>query len=552
MPYKPRRDKMDPSQIETHHVWSRCVARAYLFGYDPLTGQDFSYRLQWLESLTEYLAGVFAVEVGTYHWMSNHIHGVLRNRPDIAKTWGKEEICWRWKMAWPRYEDGQWLREPTDKEIEKLLIRCDNEPERLDSMRRALGDISSFMARLKEPIAKMANAETGRRGHHWEQRYGNHHLKEEQDVVASFVYNDLQKVAAGMVNSVEESEYSGITRQLKALAEGAFEDVFGRPPENEEDYREVETLNKMFSNCFLSPITDRGPLMNQRDIVAPPSELILPAGYHTNVPDTTTPRTSENKNAVDSAPTTAPATSTEPDPKQDEDSPQLREKPATTVQQPPEKATFGSKQTQVEDAGDSVRSTATSPSALKDETATTDNATEPRPNQDGGSPRSAEQPVTAVQQAPVEPTTGSKQTPCEDVGDSVASTATSTGALKGEAAASGKEETESRKIHERYRRRQRRRASRNSMLCMPWEAYFAILKLAEAKLLQKREQGFTRAPPKDLPPGVALPSETTATWRAQLRDFTTSLQAWAAQMPRDLAGWVVGQPRGDPEPADGL
>lgn len=510
MPTGPRRDKMNPAEIETHHVWSRCVARAFLFGVDPLTGDDFSYRMQWLESLTEYQASVFAVEVGNYHWMSNHIHGVLRNRPDIAATWGKEEICWRWKMAWPSYKNGRWLREPTDKEIKKLLIRCDNEPEYLDFMRRALGDISWFMARLKEPIAKMANAETGRRGHFWEQRYGNHHLETEGEVVASFVYNDLQKVVAGMVGTVEESTHAGIARQLKALAEGAFEDVFGRPPETEEDCREVESLTQMFSNCFLAPITDRGPLLNQRDVQPPPTELILPAGYHANVATTSDPRRLNLDDLVTGG-TDGEGSGTE------EDDIEYRAAGEITTER----------------------------------TAKEDDDTEQSLEEyQGESPQGTAQQVA---ERPAGENNGEvEQTEADASPQTAASSSKPTRLSQGKKTAAKNGAADTWEIHKRYRRRQRRRASRNSMLCMPWEAYFAILKVAEANLLRKRDQGFTRAPPEDSPPGVALPSETTASWRTQLRDFTTSLQAWAAQMPRELAAWVVGRPRGDPEPTDGL
>ena len=64
MSHLPRKDLVDPLAIETHHVWSRCVQRAWLMGVDPLTGVDYSHRKQWVESLTEYLASVFAVDVG--------------------------------------------------------------------------------------------------------------------------------------------------------------------------------------------------------------------------------------------------------------------------------------------------------------------------------------------------------------------------------------------------------------------------------------------------------------------------------------------------------
>ena len=58
MPTYARKDIMNPTEIESHHFWSRCVASTYLFGVDPHTGRDLSHRLNWLDSLIEHLASV--------------------------------------------------------------------------------------------------------------------------------------------------------------------------------------------------------------------------------------------------------------------------------------------------------------------------------------------------------------------------------------------------------------------------------------------------------------------------------------------------------------
>ena len=72
MPDKARCEKMDPTQIQTHHVWSRCVQSIWLLGVDRQTGVDYGYRRHWMESLIEYLASVFAVDIGSYHLIANH------------------------------------------------------------------------------------------------------------------------------------------------------------------------------------------------------------------------------------------------------------------------------------------------------------------------------------------------------------------------------------------------------------------------------------------------------------------------------------------------
>lgn len=276
MPAEPRKDSVNPEEIEIHHVYSRCVQRAWLCGVDPLTGVDYSHRKLWIEGLLEYLASVFAVDVGGHHILSNHLHGIFRTRPDIAQTWSAEEVAWRWKLAWPDYHNGRWSREPTDEEIRELLRQGD---ERIAQIRKNLCGLSWFVARWKEPIAKMANAESDRRGHFFEQRFGNRRLATDEDVVTAFLYNDLQQVKAGIVDSVEASDFSSIQRQIRAEAAQAVEHFRGRRLADDEREAEVQRVEAIYANCFLAPIGDRGLLLTAPDSEPPRSELVLPDGY---------------------------------------------------------------------------------------------------------------------------------------------------------------------------------------------------------------------------------------------------------------------------------
>ena len=155
MPANARKDFVREGEIGTYHCWSRCVQRAFLCGYDPVTERDFDYRRGWIEDLLAYLAGVFAIDVGNFNVLSNHLHAILRTRPDLAARWSAEEVALRWKLAWPELLDGQWVREPTDAELDLLLAQ----PTKIEQIRRRLSSLSWFMARWKEPIARMCNGE---------------------------------------------------------------------------------------------------------------------------------------------------------------------------------------------------------------------------------------------------------------------------------------------------------------------------------------------------------------------------------------------------------
>jgi hypothetical protein len=96
MPTYARRQIVVEDQVGVYHCIARCVRRAFLCGLDPYTGQDYSHRKEWILDRLRELAGLFAIEVCGYSVMSNHLHLVLRIRPDIAGQWPADEIALRW------------------------------------------------------------------------------------------------------------------------------------------------------------------------------------------------------------------------------------------------------------------------------------------------------------------------------------------------------------------------------------------------------------------------------------------------------------------------
>ena len=259
MPGHARRDIVRPGQIAVYHTWSRCVQRAFLCGEDPVTGNNFDHRRLWIKTLLEYQASVFAVEVGNYTILANHQHAILRTRPDVAATWPDEQVAWRWKLAWPRWEDGQWVCHPSDQEIEELL----NHPERIPQLRENLSSLSWFMARWKEPIARLANAESQTKGHFYEQRFGSRELVDEGAVLCCSVYVDVNQIKAGMADSLEGSRYAAIHDRLQAWRRREAEESVRKFGAGQaEGYAlDISQVEELLADCFLAPIGDQGPLL---------------------------------------------------------------------------------------------------------------------------------------------------------------------------------------------------------------------------------------------------------------------------------------------------
>ena len=91
----------------TYHCMARCVRRAFLCGYDEFSGKDYEHRKEWIRLRLKELAGVFAVDFCDYAVMSNHLHVILRNRPDWVESWSNEEVATRWRLLFPLRRDPQ-------------------------------------------------------------------------------------------------------------------------------------------------------------------------------------------------------------------------------------------------------------------------------------------------------------------------------------------------------------------------------------------------------------------------------------------------------------
>ena len=123
MPRQARGEVVDPTEVQVLHCVQRCVRRAFLCGKDPLSGKDYEHRRLWIRRRLEFLASVFAIDCLTFSVMHNHLHLVLRSRPDVLATWTDEEVASRWLRLFPkrRNKDGS-PAEPTDVELSLIHI----------------------------------------------------------------------------------------------------------------------------------------------------------------------------------------------------------------------------------------------------------------------------------------------------------------------------------------------------------------------------------------------------------------------------------------------
>jgi hypothetical protein len=209
----PRSQYVREGQEGVYHCFSRCVRRAFLYGFDVVTGRDFSHRKAWLVDRLRYLAAIFAIEVCAYAIMENHWHAILRIRPDIVASWSNREVAIRWLTLFPRHDGPKGVGEPPSEEQVGALVDC---PERIAELRRRLCSLSWFMGRLNEFIARAANKEDRVKGRFWEGRFKCQALLDDAAIAACMVYVDLNLIRAGLAATPEESDFTSIQERIRA------------------------------------------------------------------------------------------------------------------------------------------------------------------------------------------------------------------------------------------------------------------------------------------------------------------------------------------------
>lgn len=218
----PRSKYVKEDQPGVYHCFSRCVRRAFLCGYDTVTKRSFSHRKAWLVDRLRHLAAIFAIEVCAYAVLDNHYHTILRTRPDLVLLWTDREVAIRWLTLFPRKPA---TTSPTEEQIQALAA-C---PERIAVLRRRLCNLSWFMGRLNEFIARAANKEDDVKGRFWESRFKCQALLDDAAITACMVYVDLNPIRAGLTTTLLTSDFTSIQQRIRAWHKETMTSGLGLP-----------------------------------------------------------------------------------------------------------------------------------------------------------------------------------------------------------------------------------------------------------------------------------------------------------------------------------
>ena len=214
MPAYARREIVPSGEVGVYHCTARCVRRAFLCGVDSYSGQDYEHRRDWIRQRLEHLASIFAIDICAYTVMSNHLHLVVRTRPDLVPEWSAEGVAWRWMRLHPPRDPRTGQRtEPSPGDINRIA----SNPERIEQVREQLASLSWFMRCLCESIARRANKEDECTGRFWEGRFHSQRLIDEGAILAGSIYVDLNPIRAGMAETPEEATYTSAFDRICAI-----------------------------------------------------------------------------------------------------------------------------------------------------------------------------------------------------------------------------------------------------------------------------------------------------------------------------------------------
>lgn len=210
---RPKRDEQFPAgEVCVAHVVQRCVRRAFLAGVDPATGRDYSSRKEWIRRRLEALASVFGIDMLGYAIMSNHLHVIVRIRPDVVAQWSDEEVAMRWLRIYPGRRIEEHLAEPNEQDVATLV----RDQERMVVIRKRLGSLSWLMRSLAEPIARMANKQDGCTGRFWQGRFQGQKLADDAGLLACAMYVDLNPVRAAIAEEPGTTPFTSVYDRSEA------------------------------------------------------------------------------------------------------------------------------------------------------------------------------------------------------------------------------------------------------------------------------------------------------------------------------------------------
>jgi len=196
---RPRSERIPHGQAGIWHIVSRCVRSSRLL--------EGAGSREWLSAAFASWLDVLAVDLLGYALMGNHVHVIVRTRPDVAAGWTPGEVRRR-LVASAAVSDGR-PGLPSEAPVGSRLSA-----DELMDARALLSHPGAMLRAVKEGFARRLNRSEGTAGHVWESRYQDIALLDAGGVLACLVYVDLNPFRAGLVKDPKQSQFCSARHRL--------------------------------------------------------------------------------------------------------------------------------------------------------------------------------------------------------------------------------------------------------------------------------------------------------------------------------------------------
>jgi hypothetical protein len=187
-----------------------------------LPGDEHQDRKSWIERRLQELVDIFAISVGGFAVLDNHLHLLVRLDPALGLGWTDEEVVRRWGRLFPPRDKARQALPVTEDWVQTKL----KEAGWVAEARQRLQSLSWFMKCLKEPLARLANRQDETRGAFFEGRFKSVAILDDEALLTACAYIDLNPVAAGIAQVPETSEHTSVKQRVDHMqAQGRTEDL---------------------------------------------------------------------------------------------------------------------------------------------------------------------------------------------------------------------------------------------------------------------------------------------------------------------------------------
>ena len=180
-----------------------------------LLGEPGRNRKGWIERRIKELAEIFAMAVGGFAILDNHLHLLVRLGPQVANGWPDEDVVRRRGRLFPPRDKTRQALPVTDAWVQDRL----KDLKWVGTARQRLQSLSWFMKCLKELLSRLANRQDQTRGAFFEGRFKSVAILDEESLLATCAYIDLNPVRAGIAPAPETSPHTSIKQRVEHVQE---------------------------------------------------------------------------------------------------------------------------------------------------------------------------------------------------------------------------------------------------------------------------------------------------------------------------------------------